>query len=79
MKNWTSFYVNFDCVFFQRLKSFLRILIKMLRAGLDGTIISVVSRRKRINDINNVWPFQRRKKISVHEVRPSETLNTVKN
>lgn len=79
MKNWASFYVNnFDCVFLQRMKSFLRIL-KLLRADLDGTIIYMISTRKRINGINNVWPSQRRKKISVYKIPPSEALNTVKN
>lgn len=60
------------------MKSFSRIL-KLLRVGLDGTIIYVRSTRERINGINNLWPFQRRrKKISIYKVTSSENLRLSK-
>lgn len=59
--------------FLEIMKLFSRIL-RLLMAGLGGTIIYVISTRERINGVNNGWPFQRRrKKIPIYKVLSSET------
>lgn len=46
----------------QRMKKFLGLLkVRYLRADLDRTIICVTNRKRGINGINNMWPFQKKK------------------